>query len=618
MSAKSARMNCGRTNSWSFAPVWLGLVGLAVALRAYHLPGFVVNNDEGHWLLYTLHKQLLFEPVKNSYPRPDMLFPLIATAPVKLLGPNELALRLLPMLFGSLTVLPLAAFVFQLTGNRAASVFAAAFLAVLPLHVYFSAQGIPDPIALFFGLCALVYLLRAIASKTLSSFIWAGVFLTLALLTKATALYLWGFLAVAGPVLFGDRRARLMFYATLVLAALPLDVLALVISQRNLGLSFFSEPGVTETFGFSLGRIGMQLRCFARFYDVLLPVAVVGALLVAFRAARGASNDRRLLVWLLPLVNLVITPVFRVGRVELLWLIPSLCLFAAMALGSLRRPLAGSAAGVIVGILLARSLFGVPLPYPGRARAASDYTAAVLDRPAGWPSRDAARWLLAHTSCDDAILLTAYTFTDPVLLELGRTRRVVPNGGENWGLLRNPANRIKYVVFTQDFRAYAPALAEYADAHFRLPADAQFPNYTVYDCQKEGRFVAYADAYSSGGRYMKQGMEFLEQHELENAVEAFEKVLELDPNQPVACKNLAVLYYQLGRDAEGLTRVEENIRLGIEPAVSYGLLGQIRERQGDLAAARAAYEKSLTFDPQNAVTLQLLTNLQSRLRAREN
>ena len=36
------------------APVWLGLLGLALALRAYHLPGFVVNNDEGHWLLYAL------------------------------------------------------------------------------------------------------------------------------------------------------------------------------------------------------------------------------------------------------------------------------------------------------------------------------------------------------------------------------------------------------------------------------------------------------------------------------------------------------------------------------------------------------------------------------------
>jgi tetratricopeptide (TPR) repeat protein len=316
------------------------------------------------------------------------------------------------------------------------------------------------------------------------------------------------------------------------------------------------------------------------------------------------------------LINLVITPFFRVGRVELLWLIPSLCLFAAVALSSLRRRLAWLAAGVVVVILLARSLFGVPLPYPGRARAASDYSTAVLDRPVGWPSRDAGRWLLAHTSPQDRILLTAYTFTDPLLLQLSASHRVIPNGDENWGLLRNSANRIKFVVFTQDYRAYAQRLADYADTHFTLPSEAQFPNYAIYDCQKDGRFVAYPDAYSSGSRYLQAGMDFLQRHDWEDAVSAFKEVLKINPQQPVASKNLAVLSYQLGRDAEGLTQAERNIRFGIEPAVSYGILGQIRERQGDLDAARTAYEKSLALDPQNAVTRQLLTNLESRLRSR--
>ena len=610
-------MNSHRNNSWSLTPVWLGLVGLAVALRAYHLPGFVVNNDEGHWLLYTLHKQLLFESVRNSYPRPDILFPLLATVPLKLLGPNELALRLWPMLIGSLTLLPLAAFVFQLTASRVASVFAAAFLAVLPLHVYYSAQGIPDSIALFLGLCALEFLLRARQTKELTNFIWMGICLALALLTKATALYFWGFLAVAGPFLFGDRRSRLVFYATLVLSALPLALVALVICQRNQTLSFFREPGVTGLFGFSLVKVSRQLWYFARFYDVLLPVAVVGAVLVVFRATKGSSTDRQLLIWLLPLANLAVAPFFRVGLVELLWLVPTVCLFAAVALNSFRPQWAWSTAGIVVVVLLARSLFGVPLPYPGRARAATAYSTAVLDRPAGWPSREAARWLLAHTSPVDAILFTAYTFTDPLLLELSASRRVIPNGGENWDRLRDSANRIKYVVFTQDYRAYAESLARYADTHFTLPAEAQFPNYAIYDCQKDGRFVAYADAYSGGSPYLEQGVEFLQRQELQNAVEAFKKVLEINPAQPVACKNLAVLDYQLGRDADGLAQVEHNIRLGIELGVSYGVLGQIRERQGDLAAAQAAYEKSLAMDPQDPVTRQLLASLKSRLHARK-
>jgi predicted Zn-dependent protease len=87
------------------------------------------------------------------------------------------------------------------------------------------------------------------------------------------------------------------------------------------------------------------------------------------------------------------------------------------------------------------------------------------------------------------------------------------------------------------------------------------------------------------------------------------------PDQPVASINLAVLFYELNREAEGMTQIERNIRLGIEPAISYGVLGQFRERQGDLAAAQGAYEKSLSLDPENPVARQLLANLKARLHA---
>src|SRR5579862_1283785 len=260
--------------SWKFAPLWLGLVGLAVALRAYHLPGFVVNNDEGHWLIYALNKRLLFEPVRNSYPRPDMFFTLLVSLPIRFLGPNELALRLLPALIGSLSLLPLASLVFQITGDRRAAVFAAAFLAVLPLHVYFSAQGIPDTLALFFGLCALVCFMRGKQTKARDSFTWMGAWFALALLTKATALYCWGFVAVAGSFLLAERRERRTFYTALGLSVIPFAVMTLIIFLRSNTLTFFREPAVTETFGLSFTRLWLHLRYLIGFYDVLLVVAL--------------------------------------------------------------------------------------------------------------------------------------------------------------------------------------------------------------------------------------------------------------------------------------------------------------------------------------------------------
>jgi hypothetical protein len=605
-------MNSCRKHTWQLALAWLGLLGVAVALRAWHLTGFIFNYDEAHWLLYTLDKHLLFEALRSSRPRPDVLLPLIASVPVKMFGPNELALRLWPMLAGSFSIFPLGALIFRLTGKRAAAWIGAAFLAVLPLHVYYSAHGIPDAIALFFGLCALALLVRARDTNSVANFVGMGIFLALALITKATALYGWGFLVVAGYFLFENPQQRRTFYAALGLSIVPLAVVTSVILLRGQPMTFLHEPGVTSHFGPSLTRQWSHLRSVVGFYGVLLLAAGIGAALVAVRAARGSVADRRLLVWLLPVVNLVVTPFFRDGHVELLWLIPTVCLFAAVALTTLRAGWKWLGAWSVCAILLMRSLNGVTLPYPGPALAASDYTTAVLDRPPGWPSRDAARWLTSHSAPGDTILFTAYTFTDPLLLELSRVRHVVPNGGENWELLRNPTNRVRYVVFTHDYHAYVPSLARYADTHFAQPAEAQFPGYGIYDCQKGGEFVAYADAYTSSARYVQEGIDFLQRHQLENAVVAFETARKMNPDEPVTDVNLALLYYQLGRDADGITQCESNIRSGIGAAISYGVLGQIRERQGDLAAAQAAYEQSLIIDPHNPTTRQLLANVKAR------
>jgi hypothetical protein len=603
-------------HSWRRTALWIAVLGLAAALRAYHLMGFVVNNDEGHWLLYALDKRLLLEPFRNSYPRPDLLFAVLVSATIKVFGPNELALRLWPMVAGTLSLVPLAALISRITDDRLAGAFGAAFLAVLPLHVYFSATGTPDTIALFLGLCALVFLMRARQTKASTDFLGMGLCLALALMMKATALYGWAFMVVAGAFLFEERKLRHRCYQSLALAVVPLLVVTVAICAHSHTLSFFREPGVTENFGFTAAKFWLELRYLAGLYEALLLAAAIGAGLAIRRAVRRPVADRTLWVWLLPLANLAITPIFRGGRAELLWLIPTVCLFAAVAVRSLPGAWATRGAGAVMAILAVGSFLGVPLPYPGRAKASSDYTSAVLGRPSGWPSRDVVRWLTAHTATNDVMLFTAYTFTDPLLLELSGIRRVIPNGAENWGLLRDPANRVKYVIFTQDYRAYVPSFARYAEERFVQPVEAQFSGYGIYDCQKAGQFVAYPDAYDSRAPYVREGLEFLRKQELEQAVAAFERAREIDPNEPVSSVNLALLYYRLDRDEAGITQCEQNIHAAIEPAISYGVLGQIRERQGDLAAAETAYEQSLSLDPRNPTTAQLLANLKARRAAK--
>lgn len=114
----------------------LGLAGLVLvgfALRSYRLTGFVLNMDEAHWLIYAMFPELLFEQVRNSFARPDLLFPLLLRIPNELIGPNELAIRVLPVLAGTLSVWPLYRFVAAVTGRSRAGLLAAAMLVVLSL-----------------------------------------------------------------------------------------------------------------------------------------------------------------------------------------------------------------------------------------------------------------------------------------------------------------------------------------------------------------------------------------------------------------------------------------------------------------------------------------------------
>jgi predicted negative regulator of RcsB-dependent stress response len=629
---------------------WAAVFLVALLLRGYRLTGFVLNQDEAHWLLYALHKNLLFESLKNSHPRPELLFPVLLSLPISLFGPNELSMRVLCVLFGSASVFPLASFVRRLTGSNTAALAAAALLAVTPLHIYFSSQGVPDVMALFFLLCALACLARAAETGAVVDFVLLGGCLALALISKANALYFWFSLCVIGPLFLQSGRQRRMCLLALVSALIPLVVLTAVIKMRSPTLSFLQEPGVTTKFTLTLGRLGAELSLFGMFFDVSIIAAVVGVFFLAHRGQSnlsGAAPLRRSMVFLVPLITLVVAPCFRVTTKDLLLLLPTVCLFASVALNPV-MPMRRLFAVAVVGILLARSLLGVPIPPPPRPSSAMARTTAVLDRPAGWPSREACRWLLRHTTSDDAILITAFTFTDPLVLELQEQRKVIPNAGLNWELLRDPANRIKYIVLIEDHRAYAPQFARYADTHFSIPPDAIFPSYTIYDCQKDGQFVAYPDAFNSAGVYVQRGVDLLQRKQCDQAIEAFKTAVQVDPtvvaaqhdlmvaylecgrkedairigleiiqkepNDPLINADMAILYLELGRIEDGLAQCRKNINLNIAPAISYGVLGQLLEKKGDLQAARDAYEKSLSFDRTNQVTIRLLADIRAKLK----
>ena len=627
-------------SAWPKRAAWAAIFLVALALRAYRITGWVLDYDESHWLLYILQPELLLKTEGSSYARPDCLFAWLGTLSTQLLGSNELALRLWPVLFGALSVFPLGWFVTVWTKNNAAGKWAAALLAVSPLSIWISAQAVPDAIAIFFvlyGLVGFAYMTRTPPRPI--HFLTLGLGMSLAILSKATALYLWLLLGLVGWIFLPARRDRVRYYISLFTSLVPFAVMLAIIKWHGSPLTFLEQPTVRSEFRIDLSRILQQFNLFIRLFIVnLLPMAA--GVWVAWR------QDRKWLLWLANLALIVVTPTFRVLARELLYLVPAVGLFSGLAVEALPTGRVRSVAlGCLLTISLVLDLWGVPISPQGASF--SGQTTAVLARPSDWPSREATNWLLAHLSHDEAILIIGLGFTDPVVIRLSAAGITMYGAARHWEFLRDPASRIKYAVFVDNHALYAPQFTRYSDTHFTIPADAHFPGYTIYDCQKDGRFVAYPDALDSAEAYIRRGSDLLQQHQCAQAINALETALQLDPTAVEAARglmqadlacghpedaarvgrgilqrdpadrqvnaNMAMLDLQLGLIEDGLAQCRKNIQLNITPAISYGVLGQLLERQGDLKAARDAYEQSLSSEPTNGVTLNLLANVVAKL-----
>ena len=526
------------------------------------------------------------------------------------------------------------------------ALWAAGLLAVFPLHVFLSTKATPDVIAVFFLICALIQLIHlSRPGAQASNFILLGATMALAILTKLTALCLWFFVLVTLPFVISDKRNRPLGYLSLFLALLPVAAMMIAAEWNGSPIHFFEEEKQRAQFGFGLDRILSQIGLFWRFYAGVTVLAGVGAWI-------AAKKRRELPALLLPLclasLSLVfLAPYFRSHIRDLTFLIPTLWPFLGLSIGfftgSFLRTLTLVA---VVAANVVLTLIGVPGPNYNDSSWSGRSTAA-LDRPPGWPSRAIPVWVANNLAPDKGLLVTGLGYTDPFVISLKQMGIRYHSATSACELLRDPANKIKYLVFVDDPTTYAAVLYRYARAHFSFVREPAFPGYVIFDCQKNGQFVAYPDAFNSAGVYVQRGVGFLQQKQCDQAIEAFKTAVQVDPTavavqhdlmvaclecgrkedaaqvgleiiqkepaDPLINTNMAILDLELGRIEDGLAQCRKNIRLNIAPAISYGVLGQLLEKKGDLQAARDGYDKSLSFDPTNKVTRQLLANIQAKL-----
>jgi len=365
----------------------------------------------------------------------------------------------------------------------------------------------------------------------------------------------------------------------------------------------------------------------------------------------AAQKRRELPALALPLclsslAMIFVAPYFRSHIRDLIFLIPTLWPLLGLSIASLTGSVLRT---VILPLLVAANLILTLVGVPGPNYNDSSWTGrstAVIARSPGWPSRAISIWVANHMARDEALLVTGLGYTDAFVVSLKHAGIRYYSASSSCELLRDPANKIRYLVFVDDPTVYAAVLYHYAGTHLSLVREPSFPGYVIFDCRKNGQFVAYPDALNSAKTYASQGTRLARQGDYPNAITSFrialqqepqlldvkkllmtcylqtgqklealhvgQEISEADPRDPDTSLNLAILDRELGLLQEAQIQCRHNIQFGIAPAISYGILGQTLEQSGDLTAARDAYLSSLQQDPHNPVTLELLRNFDEK------
>lgn len=185
--------------------LWLTIaVGLALRLLGAWF-GNLMFDERAH---LALAQTIDFHPDRFHLVFRTLDHPLLSIYILKcsglLFGESDFGLRILHVLFGTATIVPVYFLGCELR-SREAGLWAAALLAVDLFHVSWSRMFMPEVIMLFFWSLAMLQLLRVVRSHRTSGFVWLGVWLGLSYLGKETGILL---LPVASLFLLVSKEHR--------------------------------------------------------------------------------------------------------------------------------------------------------------------------------------------------------------------------------------------------------------------------------------------------------------------------------------------------------------------------------------------------------------------------
>ena len=111
---------------------------------------------------------------------------------------------------------------------------------------------------------------------------------------------------------------------------------------------------------------------------------------------------------------------------------------------------------------------------------------------------------------------------------------------------------------------------------------------------------------SDNGRlYNLRGYSYLNDDDIENAREDFERAIELD-NLPAAHRNMVLYKVMAGKGNEAISYLLDRIRTDPRDVENWILMGDLMKKGGHDEKAKTYYQQALKMDPENEYVKNLL------------
>ncbi len=395
------------------------LTAAALGLRLVHLTRFELFADEAAtwWFAKLIAAGGLSEQMSLE-PTPPLYYALVGGL-MKLFGESDFVLRLPSALFGAAATPIVFALGRALFGRRAGWI-AALFLAVHPLHVFYSREARVYPLLLCLTMLVLLALWRALDSDSRRAWILFGAALVAVCYSHFYGLFLAGAAGLAILFWSRDGRTRVRGIAAVAAALLAFaPYLAMTLPHLEASGAAWSIDTFYRDYPQErrLGRvleaqlIGADYHPYLRQLDrpptpellrilSLLAQLVLIAAALRFAVAQGRLRELGFLAvgWLVPvLVPWAITmsgrAIFHAGRHDL-YVLGGLCVLLAAGLDGLTRGAARWFRLLAVVVVAAVAVGAV-------------FRLAALHRvPAAASHRSAGEWIARHAGPGDRVLAT--------------------------------------------------------------------------------------------------------------------------------------------------------------------------------------------------------------------